>query len=271
MNVQMTPYTVLLIAAACLSAAVAWLAWHRRPSPGARSFSVLMMLVVAYIFVSLFLLGSRDLATFLFWVKMSFIGGGLSVAWLAFTLRYAGRPARSVVLLSTLLAVEPCAVFVLAWFNDLHRLLWTSTVVSAAPVAGHLLHVDSTFGPLFYVWNIYQYALLLAGFIVLLGSLLRSAPAYRGQTAAVLVAMVVPWTANMLFVIGVTPITHVDLTPFAFAVSGLALFVALFRLRFLESLRMISILTIPICRCCSSSPDWAVMMRNSCSASKPKA
>jgi len=234
MNVQMTPYSVPLIAAACLSAAVAWLAWRRRPTPGARSFSLLMMLVVAYIFVSLFLLGSTDLATFLFWVKMSFIGGGLSVAWLAFTLRYAGHPARSVVRLSMLLAVEPCVVFILAWFNDLHHLLWTSSVVSAAPVAGHVLHVDSVFGPLFYVWNVYQYTLLLVGFVILLTSLLRSAPAYRGQTLSVLIAMVVPWTANVLFVIGVTPITHVDLTPFAFAISGLALFVALFRLRFLD-------------------------------------
>ena len=234
MNVQMTPYSAPLIVAACLSAAVAWLAWHRQPSPGARSFSVLMMLVVTNIVVSLFLLGSADLPTFLFWVKMSFVGGGLSVAWLAFTLRYAGRPTRSVVRLSLLVAIEPCIVFVLAWFNDLHHLLWTSTVVSATPVAGNVLHVDSSFGPLFYVWNVYQYALLLIGFVVLICSIVRSAPAYRGQTLAVLVAMVIPWATNMLFVIGVTPVTHVDLTPFAFAVSGLALFFALFRLRFLD-------------------------------------
>ncbi|MHB8107806.1 MAG: histidine kinase N-terminal 7TM domain-containing protein [Candidatus Cryosericum sp.] len=234
MSVQMTPYSLPLIIAACLSAAVAWQAWHKQPSPGARTFSVLMMFVVANIIVSFFLLGSTNLPAFLFWIKMSFVGGGLGVAWLAFALRYAGRPAHTMFRLSMLLAIEPFVVFVLAWFNDFHHLLWTSAVLAASPVAGSALRVDSSFGPLFWVWNAYQYALLLAGFVLLIHSLVRSAPAYRGQTLAVLTAMVLPWTANILFVIGVTPVTHVDLTPFTFALSGLALFLALFRFRFLD-------------------------------------
>jgi signal transduction histidine kinase/ActR/RegA family two-component response regulator len=234
MNVQMTPYSLPLIVAACISATVAWLAWHRQPSPGARTFSMLMMLVVANIVDSLFLLGSTSLPAFLFWIKVSFVGGGLGVAWLAFVLRYTGHPSHTVLHLSSLLAIEPAVVFILAWFNDIHHLLWTSVVVSALPAAGSALHVHSSFGPLFWIWSIYQYALLLAGFALLIRSLVRSAPAYRGQTLTVLVAMVVPWAANFLFLIGATPVTHVDLTPFAFALSGLALFLALYRFWFLD-------------------------------------
>jgi two-component system cell cycle sensor histidine kinase/response regulator CckA len=232
--VQMTPYSLALIVAAAISTTVAWLAWHRQPSPGARTFSVLMMLVVANIVDSFFLLGSTNLPTFVFWIKMSFVGGGLGVAWLAFVLRYTGRPARTTGRLSSLLAVEPAVIFVLAWFNDTHHLLWNSIVLSAPPAMGTVLHVDSSFGPLFWVWSACQYALLLVGSIVLIRSLLRSAPAYRGQTLTLLMAMVLPWTANFLFLIGITPVTHVDLTPLAFAVSGIALFLALFRFRFLD-------------------------------------
>ncbi len=254
MNIQMTPYSLPLIGAACISTAVAWMAWRRQPSPGARSFSILMMLTVANIVNSLFLLGSTTLSMFLFWVKMSFISGGLGVAWLAFVLRYTGAPRRLELRLSFLLSIGPAIVFVLAWSNDIHHLLWTSATVATPPVAGVALHVDSSFGPLFWLWNGYLYALLLAGFIVLIFNSVRSAPAYRGQTVAILVAMILPWTANFLFLIGVTPVTHVDLTPFAFALSGIALFFALYRFRFLD------IVPIARSRILEASPNGVLVL-----------
>lgn len=231
---QATPYTLPLLAAAAISAAVAVLAWRRRPSPGARAFSAIMGLVVLNILVSLSLLGSTRLDSFLFWVKMSFLGGALGVAWLIFTLRYDGRPLRDVTRVAALVAVEPTVVFVLAWFNDLHHLLWTEAVAAPITAPGALLHVDTRLGPLFWVWTAYQYALLLTGVVILLRGLFRVPSAYRGQTLAVLVAMAVPWTANFLFLVGRTPVTGVDFTPFAFALSGIALFLALYRFRFLD-------------------------------------
>ena len=231
---QATPYTLPLLAAAFISATVAVLAWRRRPSPGARAFSATMCLVVLNILVSLFLLGSTTLDSFLFWVKMSFLGGGLGVAWLVFTLRYDGRSLRDVTRITALTAVEPTVVFILAWFNGLHHLLWTQAVATPITAPGALLHVETGLGPLFWVWSAYQYALLLSGVVILLRGLFKVPSAYRGQTVAVLVAMAVPWTANALFLIGRTSVTRVDLTPFAFALSGIALFLALYRFRFLD-------------------------------------
>jgi len=224
---QMTLYTLPLLAAALISAIVAVLAWRRRPSPGARAFSAIMCLVVLNILVSLFLLGSTTLNSFLFWVKMSFLSGGLGVAWLVFTLRYNGRSLRNVTHIAALAAVEPTVMFILAWFNDLHHLLWTQAVTAPITAPGALLRVATRLGPLFWVWSAYQYALLLLGVVILLRGLFRVPSAYRGQTVAVLVAMAVPWTANILFLVGRTSVTGVDLTPFAFALSGIALFLAL--------------------------------------------
>jgi len=231
---QATPYTLPLLVAAFISATVAVLAWRRRPFPGARAFSATMCLVVLNILVSLFLLGSTTLDSFLFWVKMSFLGGALGVAWLVFTLRYDGRSLRDVTRITALAAVEPTVVFILAWFNDLHHLLWTQTVATPITAPGALLHVETGLGPLFWVWSAYQYALLLSGVVILLRGLFRVPSAYRGQTVAVLAAMAVPWTANALFLVGRTSVTGVDLTPFAFALSGIALFLALYRFRFLD-------------------------------------
>ncbi|MFZ2413101.1 MAG: histidine kinase N-terminal 7TM domain-containing protein [Candidatus Cryosericum sp.] len=230
----MTLYTLPLLATAAVSGIVAVLAWRHRPSPGARAFSVIMLLIILNVLVSLFLLGSTTLDSFLFWVKMSFVGGGLSVAWLVFALRYDGASLRTVTRIGVLAAIEPTAVFVLAWFNDMHHLLWTHVTAVPILVPGTLLHVDTSFGPLFWVWSAYQYALLLLGAIILMRGMFRVRSAYRGQTIGVLTAMVVPWTANVLFLIGRTPVTGVDLTPFAFALSGVAIFFTLYRFRFLD-------------------------------------
>jgi signal transduction histidine kinase len=193
-----------------------------------------MCLVVLNILVSLFLLGSTTLNSFLFWVKMSFLGGGLGVAWLVFTLRYDGRSLRDVTRIAALAAVEPTVMFILAWFNDLHHLLWSQAVATPITAPGSLLRVDTRLGPLFWVWSAYQSALLLLGVVTLLRGLFRVPSAYRGQTVAVLVVMAIPWTANILFLVGRTSVTGVDLTPFAFALSGVALFLALYRFRFLD-------------------------------------
>jgi PAS domain S-box-containing protein len=193
-----------------------------------------MLLVILNILVLLFLLGSTTLDSFLFWVRMSFVGGALGVAWLVFTLRYDGRSLRDVTRIAALASVEPTAVFILAWFNDLHHLLWTQAVAAPITALGALLYVDTRVGPLFWVWSAYQYALLLSGVVILLRGLFRVPSAYRGQTVAALGAMAVPWTANVLFLVGWTPVTGVNLTPFAFALSGTALFLALYRFRFLD-------------------------------------
>ncbi|HPS69877.1 MAG TPA: histidine kinase N-terminal 7TM domain-containing protein [Candidatus Cryosericum sp.] len=235
MNVllRLTPYTWPLLLAALVSAIVAALASTRRRSRGALAFSALMAVVVVDVLVSLFMLSSRTLAEFLFWIKVSFVSGGLGVAWLVFTLRYDGKSLRTVARVGSALAVEPVTMAVLAWFNDWHHLLWTGATAEPVAATG-LLHVVAHFGPLFWVWTGYQYALLLAGAIILLHGLPRAPMAYRGQTLAVLAALVVPWTANMLFVAGRTPVSGIDLTPLAFAVSGIILFIAVYRFRFLD-------------------------------------
>ena len=230
---RLTPYTWPLLLAALISGIVAVLASTRRRSRGALAFSVLMAVVVADVLISLFMLSSTTLAGFLFWIKLSFVSGGLGVAWLVFALRYHGKSLRTAAVIGAATAIEPVTVAVLAWFNDWHHLLWTGATAEPLAATG-LLHVAAHFGPLFWVWTGYQYALLLAGAIILVHGLPRAPAAYRGQTLAVLAALVIPWTANMLFVAGHTPVSGVDLTPLAFAVSGIILFFAVYRFRFLD-------------------------------------
>ncbi len=80
----------------------------------------------------------------------------------------------------------------------------------------------------------YSYALILAGAVILVRSALRYPRHYRGQAILMMIAVTVPWIANLLYAAGLTPGDNFDPTPFAFAVTGGILALALFRYRLLD-------------------------------------
>lgn len=234
MSIQTTPYTFPFLAAAAVALIIAGLSWNRTPTPGARTFGALMIFVAWNCMDSVLLLGSTTLTAFFFWVRMSFIGGGLSILWLAFVRQYTGYNPSKTRRLTAWLTIEPAAVFLLAWSNDAHHLLWSNAHIEQAAASGVMLRAGFTFGPLFWVWSLYQYVLLVAGAVILVQNITHAAAGYRGQLLTVLAALILPWSANILFLAGKTPVNHVDPTPLAFAASNVILFFALFRFHFLD-------------------------------------
>ena len=66
MHWQFTPYVIPVIASAAVAAALALNAWHRRPAPGASSFSLLMLAVAEWSLAYAVELVSADWYTILF-------------------------------------------------------------------------------------------------------------------------------------------------------------------------------------------------------------
>ncbi len=85
--------------------------------------------------------------------------------------------------------------------------------------AGEPLPVVSV-GPLFWVHAVYAYVMVLVATVLFVRGLLRASRAYRGLSAVLVAAAVLPWTANLLFNLAVGPFALVDLTPFLFVLSG---------------------------------------------------
>jgi PAS domain-containing protein len=61
------------------------------------------------------------------------------------------------------------------------------------------------------------------GTLLLIRSLFRLAPAYRGQAGGLLIGISAPWVGNALYLGGLSPFPYLDLTPFALLISGIAL------------------------------------------------
>ena len=232
MDWQGTPFTLPLLAAAAVSVALAMYTWRRRSAPGVVPFIGLMLAVTLWsVGYALELLGA-DLATKLVWARVQYLGiTSVPVAWLIFALQYTSRSHWLTHRRLFLMAIVPLLVLALVWTNDVHHLIWRSTELDPR---GSFSILVVTYGPMFWVFAAYTYLLLLFGSFLLLQALFYAPGLVRRQCIAVLVAVLAPWAGNLLYVSGLSPFGHLDLTPFAFTLSGLAITWGLFRLRLLD-------------------------------------
>jgi PAS domain S-box-containing protein len=235
MNWQFPWYAVLLIAAAGLAVMSASVAWRRPTVPGRTSFVLLMLAVAAWGVFSALEAASPALADKITWSKLQYLGiANVAPLWLAYV-QQSTRQGRWLTWRKiALLWLIPALTLVLVAANEWHGLIWSQVAPGIAPI-GFAVY---THGPWFWVVVAYSYALLLAASALLVRSALRSAPVYRRQSVALLVGAATPWIGNAVYQTGLSPVPGLDLTPFAFAISGLVLVVSIFKLRLFDIVPM---------------------------------
>jgi signal transduction histidine kinase len=154
----------------------------------------------------------------------------MPAAWLLFTFEYTSREAfvtrRNVGVLSVL----PVVTLALALTMDSHGLIYVDRTVE---VYGEISLITADYGPWFWVFTAYTYALLGTGTLLILQLVASAGTMYRGQAGALLVTVVAPWLGNVAYIGGVVP--EFDPTPFMFLVSGVAGIGALTQFDLLDS------------------------------------
>lgn len=225
------PYILLLLLSAALSAVLAVLAWQRRPVPGAASACWLLWALCEWCVAYALALGSQDVWWASFWSRLRFAGiAAVPVAWLSLTLSYTGRPGPMSVRSLTLLLIVPAITQLLTW-DSRSALMFEGLVLEAPPP---FYGVEFRPGLWFWVHTAYGYVLLLVGVVVLMSWLARTKEQYYGQALPLAIAALVPWAGNIVTQLGIAPNPYLDLTPFCFVLSAVAVFVAMFRYRFLN-------------------------------------
>lgn len=205
---------------------------QRRRAPEGKALLVLMAAVAFWCFTYMLELGSAELATKLFWAKVKYFGITLvPPAWLVLTLQYTRKERWLKPRYIALLGVMPVFMLTLVWTSHVHSLFWTDATVTKT---GALSALHLPVGPAFWVCAAYDYLLVLIGFVLVFDAFRHFNPLHRKQAATLLLAVLVPWVGNILFVVGWTPLPHLDLTPFAFIITCLLCAWALFRLGLLD-------------------------------------
>ncbi|MBL8055592.1 MAG: diguanylate cyclase [Anaerolineales bacterium] len=144
---------------------------------------------------------------------------------LALALQFTGRGhwltrARVLALL-----VEPSLTLALMWTDNWHHLFFAGP----PPVGSYF-----TGGPVFWANVAYSYGLVMIALGLLVQALFNTARSYRQQAGRLLWGTSAPVFSNLLGLFGLNPWPSLDLTPFAFLISGLIFGLALFRQRLLN-------------------------------------
>jgi PAS domain S-box-containing protein len=119
----------------------------------------------------------------------------------------------------------PVIVLFAVWTNDWTHLYYLSQ--DAAQV-GDAVMVNRVYGPVFYIWIVYSYAILAIATYFMIKAYRSAQEERRKQIQLIIAGSLAPWIAN-IFYFALAPLRYVDLTCVGFVITGVAVFIAFFR------------------------------------------
>lgn len=177
-------------------------------------------------------LSSTSLEQMLFWINVEYLGIAFIPAfWLLFLLKFTGKDKWLNPKYFYAFMLLPLLTLLMVWTNKYHHLHYKSiSLDDSGPFP--LLNLET--GPWYIVHTIYFYTLLVWGVILLVNKYRKSDQVFRRQNLTILIAVFIPWVANVLYLFGYRPMGHIDSTPFAFIITMLFLSIGLVRFRLLD-------------------------------------
>ena len=218
--------TLMTVAGLILAGLAGYVAWRRGSTTGL-SLSVVLISVAWWGSAYAVELSVNDLVVKGLWGDAKYVGVcALVPAWLVFVLQYTGRGRLVSVRLLAILAIEPLALLALLAndaTHDLVRFYPDHVAAGELPVVGT--------GPVFWVHLVYANVILLGATGLFVASMVRLSRTYWQMALALVAASLLPWVANLLHNFEVGWFARMDLTPFAFIVTGGVLVWGLYRER----------------------------------------
>ncbi len=223
---QYTLFLILAVLTAALSLGVAIYAFRHSHVPGANFIGVYHILVIGWLFFnSMELIDPTETGTLIYAKIAYFFIMTIPVFWLLFVLIYTGKRAWITPVKTALLFVPGILTLLMVWTNEVHGLIWKS--ISFMPI-GNLLYMRVEHGTFFYVQMVYQYLLIVAGISFLVYHSSKIKTVYRNQTLALLIAAVIPFLFNVVYIFHLIPGLVKDFSPISFSISGFAITFGIF-------------------------------------------
>ena len=231
-----TLYVLHAFAAAIIASSLALYLAPRWGEPSARALILLMVAVAVWSLTYGMEFSSAELDSKLWWVRLEYFGAAWTgVFFFRFAMTITGRTVWLSGPLSWSLHLVPVLTIVAVFTNSYHQLIWAHAWIDAdSPVPALAYHR----GTGFWIFVAYSYGLLLAGTLDLFYRHLFNGEIESRHLWVMLVGVMLPWASNLLYLLEVKPVRHIDLTPAAFAFSGVAFFWGTIRHQMLELIPM---------------------------------
>ncbi len=224
------PYALALIISGLTSLVLAPVVWQRKLVQGARWFSLLLASVGLWCLTYAFEILSVSPSVKLNWINIEYIAiVSLAPLWLMFSLTYTHRDKWTSDWYRYIIWIIPFITYLLVITNPYHNFHYTKIEFSAE-IPG--VQLELTHGPAFFIFTAYSYVLLIIGTIALVWGIISFPQVYRKQSLAIIIGALIPWVVNLFYILDLT--SGYDPTPFAFSLTVIIYFWALFRLDFLN-------------------------------------
>jgi len=206
--------------------------WKRRSARGVPYFLLTLILVTVWIAAQALEIAAVDLPTKIIWANIQYIPIYLTpVTYFYLALQVTGRDRwLKLRWLPIALLFVPIAVNILLWTNDLHGLLRQNVYLDLnglTPVIG------KTYGPLFWVFTVYNFSLTIVTLLVLAKELSKKTHLYKEQMIAVFMGLLIPACSVALYVTGLVS-SKIDPTPLVIGFAGLIISWGIFRYRLFD-------------------------------------
>jgi PAS domain S-box-containing protein len=208
--------------------------WRRRRDECAAAYALVALSQASWTLGLIFEILSPTLAGKLFWDNFQFIGmAGWAVGLVAFTLTFAGRPARFAWIASCFASLPLIVVVVLAYTDPWHHLVRQRTRLVPTEPFSTLLY---DFTPVMWACAVYAFSCLVLLSAILFVRYIRAHRLYRRQVGLVLLGNLIPIVGGFATLTVLIDRPERDLTPLLFAVSNLLVAWGLFRYRLFDVL-----------------------------------
>lgn len=168
----------------------------------------------------------------LWMAKVQYVGiTAVPVFWLTFALEFAGYHHLLSRKRLVWLGVIPMLTLLLAFSNDWHGLIWSSVTLDTSGVIDIL---QLGHGIWFWVFNVFAQVCMMVGSIILILYLNNIHRTHHWRVRLLAVLPLMPLLGNLAYLFDWVPIPGLDLTPYAFSVSGFFLAWGIYRLELFD-------------------------------------
>jgi len=208
--------SILLLVATAFMLFAAYTSYRKSKLSVARTMSLTMLAGAFYAAGYLLEIRSDSLAGIKLSLHIQYLGiPFVTTLWLLLILQFTGASARLRSRWTLLLFLVPSLTFLFHLTNGWHGLVYSNYFSSEGRSVSAYV-TDK--GPWYTVHAIYNYSMLACGLWAIVPMYWRAQPQVRKQIALLILGAAAP----ALFNVGYVFVKSVDLTPFGFAVSGLA-------------------------------------------------
>lgn len=225
-NLYFNIYSLPVVFACLVTALLGVWAWNKGNKQGQKYFSFLMITSFIYSFFYLTELSTESKKLMEVFLKFQYVGSHFVAPFLLlFALKYSDNELRMKKWHNVLLFSIPVVLLIFVFTNEYHYLFYTDL---SKVHNGIFYTLVTEKGILYWFIQLYTILLTIIAICFLLKMYSQVPRIYYKQISLIFSAILISWTIYFLSMLDFSPY-NIDLTPFAFAFSGILIYIGFAR------------------------------------------